>query len=43
MLITINEQNQKKFEHYFSNKTDIKPILIGKFIDKLEKAIYVSD
>ena len=43
MLITINKQNQKKFENYFSNKTDIKPILIGRFIDKLEKAIYVSD
>ena len=43
MLITINEQNQKKFENYFSNKNDIKPILIGRFIDKLEKAIYVSE
>ncbi len=43
MLITINEQNQKKFENYFSNKTDIKPILIGRFIDKLEKAIYVNE
>ena len=42
MLITINEQNQK-FENYFSNKNDIKPILIGRFIDKLEKAIYVSE
>ena len=43
MLIVINKQNQKKFENYFSNKTDIKPILIGRFIDKLEKAIYVSE
>ena len=43
MLITINEQNQKKFENYFSNKADIKPILIGRFIDKLEKAIYVNE
>ncbi len=43
MLITINKQNQKKFENYFSNKTDIEPILIGRFIDKLEKAIYVND
>ena len=33
MLITINKQNQKKFENYFSNETDIKPILIGRFID----------
>ncbi len=43
MLITINKQNQKKFENYFSNETDIKPILIGRFIDKLEKAIYVNE
>ena len=43
MLIVINKQNQKKFENYFSNKTDIKPILIGRFIDKLEKAINVSE
>ena len=43
MLIAINKQNQKKFENYFSNKPDLKPILIGKFIDKLEKTIYVSD
>ena len=43
MLIAINKQNQKKFENYFLNKPDIKPILIGRFIDKLEKAIYVSD
>ena len=25
------------------NKTDIKPILIGRFIDKLEKAISVIE
>ena len=43
MLISISKQNQKKFENYFLNKPDIKPILIGRFIDKLEKAIYVSD
>ena len=43
MLIAIDKQNQKKFENYFSNKSDIQPILIGKFIDKLEKAIYVSE
>ncbi len=43
MLITINKENKKKFENYFFNKPDIKPILIGRFIDKLEKAIYVSD
>ena len=43
MLIAINKQNQKKFENYFLNKPDIKPILIGRFVDKLEKAIYVSD
>ena len=43
MLIAINKKNQKKFENYFSNESDIKPILIGKFIDKLEKAIYVND
>ena len=43
MLIAINKQNQKKFENYFSNESDIKPILIGRFIDKLEKAIYVHE
>ncbi len=43
MLIAINKQNQKKFENCFSNKTDIKPILIGRFIDQSEKAIYVSE
>ena len=42
MLITINKQNQKKFENYFSNKSD-QPILIGRFTDRLEKAIYVSE
>ena len=43
MLIAINRQNQKKFENYFLNETDFKPILIGKFIDRLEKAIYVNE
>ena len=43
MLIAINKQNQKKFENYFSKKSDTKPILIGRFINKLEKAIYVSE
>ena len=43
MLIAINKENQKKFENYFINKPDIKPILIGRFIDKLDKAIYVKD
>ena len=43
MLIAINKQNQKKFENCFSNKTDIKPILSGRFIDQSEKAIYVSE
>ena len=43
MLIAINKQNQKKFENYFSNESSFKPILIGRFIDKLEKAIYVSE
>ena len=43
MLIAINKKNQKKFENYFSNESDIKPILIGRFIDKLEKAIYVHE
>ena len=43
MLITINKQNQKKFENYFSNESDLKPILIGRFIDKLEKAVYVNE
>ena len=43
MLIAINKENQKKFENYFINKPDIKPILIGRFIDKLDKAIYVRD
>ena len=42
MLIAISKQNQKKFENCFSNETNIKPILIGRFINKLEKAIYVS-
>ncbi len=43
MLIAIKKRNQKKFENYFLNKSDIKPILIGKFVDKLEKAIYVIE
>jgi len=43
MLIALNKENQKKFENYFINKPDIKPILIGRFIDKLDKAIYVKD
>ncbi len=43
MLIAINKQNQKKFENYFSNESDLKPILIGRFIDKLEKAVYVNE
>ena len=43
MLIAINRQNQKKFENFFSNERDVKPILIGRFIDKLDKAIYVNE
>ncbi len=43
MLIAINKQNQKKFENYFSNVSDVKPILIGRFIDKSEKAVYVNE
>ena len=43
MLITIKKQNQEKFENNFLNHRNIKPILIGRFIDKSEKAIYVSE
>ena len=43
MLIAIKKQNQKIFENYFLNKSDVKPILIGRFIDKLEKAISVIE
>ena len=43
ILIAIEKQNQRKFENYFLNKSDVKPILIGRFVDKLEKAIYVSE
>ncbi len=43
MLIAIEKQNQKIFENYFLNKSDVKPILIGRFIDKLEKAISVIE
>ena len=43
MLIAINRQNQKKFENFFSNECEVKPILIGRFIDKLDKAVYVNE
>tara|TARA_B100000963_G_scaffold218318_1_gene190394 strand:+ start:33179 stop:35335 length:2157 start_codon:yes stop_codon:yes gene_type:complete len=43
MLMAIKKQNQEKFENFFFNKSDIKPILIGKFINKLEKIIYVNE
>ena len=42
MLMTIEKKNKEKFENFFSNKLDHKPILIGRFINKLEKAIYVN-
>ncbi len=41
MLMAINKNNKEKFESFFLNKLNIKPILIGKFIRKKEKIIYV--
>ena len=42
MLMAINENNKEKFESFFLNNLNIKPILIGKFIRKKEKIIYVD-
>ena len=42
MLIVIKKDNKEKFENFFFNKLDNKPILIGRFINKLEKVIYVN-
>ena len=41
MLMVVEKKNQQKFENYFSNKSNDKPILIGRFINKLKKIIYV--
>ena len=42
MLIAIEKKNKEKFENFFLNKLDNKPILIGKFINKSKKVIYVK-
>ena len=42
MLMAIEKENKEKFENFFSNKLDNKPILIGRFIKKLNKIIYVN-
>ena len=43
MLMAIEKKNKEKFENFFINKLGNKPILIGKFINKLEKVIYVNE
>ncbi len=43
MLMAIEKKNKEKFENFFSNKLDNKPILIGKFIKKSKKVIYVNE
>ncbi len=43
MLMAIEKKNKEKFENFFLNKLGNKPILIGKFINKLEKVIYVNE
>ncbi len=42
MLIAIKKQNKDKFENFFYDKMNIKPILIGRFINKLEKIIFIN-
>ena len=42
MLMAIDKKNKEKFENFFSDKLDNKPILIGRFIKKLKKIIYVN-
>ena len=42
MLMAIDKKNKEKFENFFSNKLNNKPILIGRFINKLKKIIYVN-
>ncbi len=41
MLMAIEKKNKEKFENFFSNKLVNKPILIGRFINKSKKIIYV--
>jgi len=41
--MAIEKKNKEKFENFFLNKLDNKPILIGKFINKSKKVIYVNE
>ena len=43
MLMAIERKNKEKFENFFSNKFDNKPILIGRFVNKSKKIIYVDE
>ena len=43
ILMAIEKNNKEKFENFFSNKLDNKPILIGKFVNKSKKIIYVDE
>ncbi len=43
MLMAIERKNKEKFENYFSDKFDNKPILIGRFVNKSKKIIYVDE
>ena len=43
MLMAIERKNKEKFENFFSNKFDNKPILIGRFVNKSKKVIYVDE
>ena len=41
--MAMEKNNKEKFENFFSNKLDNKPILIGKFVNKSKKIIYVDE
>ncbi len=43
MLMAIERDKKEKFENFFSNKFDNKPILIGRFVNKSKKIIYVDN
>ena len=43
ILMAIENNNKERFENFFSNKLDNKPILIGKFVNKSKKIIYVDE
>ena len=43
MLMAIESDNKEKFENFFFNKFDNKPILIGRFVNKSKKIIYVDN